>query len=56
MEDHLFGAVFLLVAALRGRGAQRDPVRPPQRDANTERPNWGQYFVVFDAAGGPVGA
>jgi cytochrome P450 len=54
LEDHLFGAVFLLVEALRSRGARRDPLRPAARDANTERPNWGQYFVVFEPAGRSV--
>ncbi len=52
LVDHLFGAVFLLVDALLARGARRDPARPPERDAMTERPNWGSYFVVFDDAGG----
>ena len=47
LDDHLFGAVFLLVNALRQKGARRDPDQPPVRDANTERPNWGAYFVVF---------
>lgn len=49
-DDHLFGTVFLLVDSLRRCGARRDPARPPEPDAKTERPNWGQYFVVFEAA------
>ncbi len=55
LEEHLFGAVFLLVESLRGLGARRDTVRPPERDARTERSNWGQYFVVFNAASETLG-
>ncbi|MFP8882242.1 MAG: cytochrome P450 [Myxococcota bacterium] len=55
LEEHLFGTVFLLVESLRGRGARRDPARPPERDARTRRSNWGRYFVIFGDAGEPVG-
>jgi cytochrome P450 len=46
--DHSFGTVTLLVRALLDRGARRDPADPPQRDANTERQNWGRYPLLFD--------
>jgi len=50
VDDHLFGSVFLLVRALRARGARPDPQRPPRRDAKTERPNWGSYPLLFGRA------
>ena len=46
-EQHLYGSVTLIVRTLRGHGARPDPARPPERDARTERPNWGRYPIVF---------
>ena len=46
-EQHLYGSVTLIVRTLRGHGARPDPARPPERDARTERPNWGSYPIVF---------
>lgn len=50
---HQYGIVVLLVRALLGHGARRDPSDPPVRADHTERPNWGRYPVLFTAASSP---
>jgi cytochrome P450 len=46
--DHLFGLVPGAVQYLFRHGVRRDPERPPQRDAETERPYWGIYPALLD--------
>jgi cytochrome P450 len=42
-EEHNFGLIAHFMKGLLDRGACPDPDAPPQRDSNTERPNWGRY-------------
>jgi cytochrome P450 len=51
-DSHLYGTVTLIVRMLRERGARPDPAAPPEPDANTERPNWGRYPIVFQEGRG----
>jgi len=46
---HQYGIVTRLLAELRARGARPDPDRPPSSATHTQRANWGEYPVVFDA-------
>jgi cytochrome P450 len=46
-DGHLYGLVPVAVQSLIDHGAQADPDNPPERDANTARPYWGKYPVVF---------
>jgi cytochrome P450 len=46
-ETHLYGTVTLIVRMLLEAGARPDPEQPPERDARTERPNWGRYPILF---------
>jgi cytochrome P450 len=45
---HLFGLVPVAVQAVLDRGAQPDPDDPPEMDANTTRPYFGRYPVLFN--------
>jgi cytochrome P450 len=47
-EDHLFGLVPVAVQSMIDHGARPDPDDPPERDANTARPYWGRYPVLFE--------
>ena len=47
-ETHLFGAIVAMAHSLFCHGARPDPARPPQRDPNTSRPNFGEYWVLLD--------
>jgi len=47
-DAHQYGIVTLFIRELLRHGARRDPATPPQRDAKTERPNWGAYPLVFE--------
>jgi cytochrome P450 len=52
-EDHLFGLVALMLAAVAARGVRPDPVRQPERDTRTERhTRWRHYPVRFGPPGG----
>ncbi|GAA4530645.1 MULTISPECIES: cytochrome P450 [Nonomuraea] len=46
-DDHLFGLVTGVVQRMFAARVRRDPDNPPQRDANTQRPYWGSYPVLF---------
>lgn len=46
-QDHVFGLVPVAVQAMIDRGATPDPDHPPEADANTSRPYWGRYPVLF---------
>jgi cytochrome P450 len=46
-EDHQYGTITLIAAALLKHGAQPDPNKSPKMDTKTERPNWGFYPVVI---------
>lgn len=46
-DDHLFGLVTAVVQRMFAANVRRDPDNPPQRDANTQRPYWGSYPVLF---------
>ena len=48
-DDHLFGLVTGVVQRMFAARVRRDPDNPPQRDANTQRPYWGSYPVLFGA-------
>jgi hypothetical protein len=37
-----------MARSLFERQARPDPARPPQRDPNTSRPNFGAYWVLLD--------
>lgn len=47
VDGHLFGLVPVAVQAMIDRGATLDPDDPPESDANTSRPYWGSYPVLF---------
>ena len=47
-ETHLFGAIVAMAHSLFCHGARPDPARPPQRDPNTSRPNFGEYWVLLE--------
>lgn len=47
-EKRQLGIVALLVDALLGDGAQRDPEHEPVPDTSTERSNWAQYPIIFE--------
>lgn len=47
-EQHLLGAVALMVGAMLRAGATPNPDKPPTPDATTTRVVWGSYPVVFD--------
>ena len=47
--EHLFGTVTTLAAAVLAGGARPDPARPPQKDADTSRPHFSSYPVIFGA-------
>jgi cytochrome P450 len=47
------GIVTLILVELLRRGARTIPDDPPQRDADTSRPNWGRFPVRFTAKGTP---
>lgn len=47
-EQHLLGAVALMVGAMLRAGATPNPDKPPTPDATTTRAVWGSYPVVFD--------
>lgn len=53
-DQHLFGAITVMARTMLVHGARPDPERPAQRDANTVRPNWGSYPVVFTAVRQPA--
>jgi cytochrome P450 len=46
-DGHLYGLVPVAVQSLIDHGAQPDPGDPPEMDANTARPYWGRYPVIF---------
>jgi cytochrome P450 len=46
-DSHLYGLVSGAVQAAFDHGVRPDPERPPERDANTKRPYWAHYPVVF---------
>ncbi len=46
-DDHLFGLATVAVQKLFDHGARPDPARPPVMDANTRRPYWASYGVIF---------
>lgn len=47
-DRHYLGTLTRLLATLFDNGVVPDPHNPPQRDADTERNNWGRYPVVFE--------
>ncbi|MEV5560720.1 cytochrome P450 [Nonomuraea wenchangensis] len=47
LDDHLFGLVTAVVRRMFAARVRRDPDDPPRRDANTQRPYWGSYPVLF---------
>lgn len=49
-ETHQYGTITRFLRDLFARGARQDPDDPPQLATTTERPNWGYYPIVFDAA------
>ena len=48
-DEHLFGAIVVMIEVLLRHGARPDPVDPPVPDAASKRPNFGRYPVVFTA-------
>ena len=46
-EKHQYGIVTLLVRKLFENKVRLDPDNKPLKDMNTERPNWGNYPVLF---------
>jgi cytochrome P450 len=46
-EEHQYGVVPLIVAALLRRGITRDPLAPPARDDTITRITWSRYPIVF---------
>ena len=46
-EEHNYGLIAYYMKGLLDRGAKPDPANPPQRDSNTQRPNWGSYPIIF---------
>lgn len=46
-EKRQLGIVALLVDALLGNGAERDPDRDPVPDTSTQRNNWASYPILF---------
>ena len=46
-EEHNHGLIAYYMKGLLDRGAQPDPANPPQRDSHTQRPNWGNYPIIF---------
>ena len=46
-NEHQFGIVTLLIKKLFEHNVQRDPYKRPKEDEKTERPNWGEYPIVF---------
>lgn len=45
--SHLYGSVTLIVRMFREQQARPDPTGAPERDAKTERPNWGRYPILL---------
>lgn len=50
-DSHLFGLVSGAVQATFDAGVRSHPTARPERDANTKRPYWGRYPVLFDGRG-----
>jgi hypothetical protein len=48
-DEHLFGAIVMMVEVLLRHGARLDPADPPVPDTASKRPNFGRYPVVFTA-------
>ena len=46
-NEHQFGIVTLLIKKLFEHNVQRDPYKKPKEDEKTERPNWGEYPIIF---------
>ena len=46
-NEHQFGIVTLLIKKLFEHNVQRDPYKRPKEDEKTERPNWGEYPIIF---------
>lgn len=46
-SEHLYGLVAIAVEKLLEHGVRRDPKHPAVRDANTKRPYWSEYPVIF---------
>jgi cytochrome P450 len=49
-DDHLFGAIVLMLGRILGHGARPDPDDPPVPDTASRRPNFARYPIVFNAA------
>ncbi len=49
-QEHVYGTVTLMVAALLEAGVRPDPDEPPTQDRTSSRPNFERYPVVFDPA------
>ncbi|NWJ72622.1 cytochrome P450 [Pseudonocardia sp. ICBG1122] len=47
-QEHVYGTVTLMVAALLAAGVRPDPDEPPTEDRSSSRPNFERYPVVFD--------
>lgn len=47
LDKHLFGLATIAVQAMIDRGARQDPNDPAAIDANTSRPYWSRFPVVF---------
>jgi cytochrome P450 len=47
VAQHVFGVIPQLVSEVIRRGGHRDPDDPPVRDAESERPNYSSYPVLF---------
>ena len=46
-DDHLYGTVAVMVAAVLAHGGRPDPDNPPTADRHTRRPHFSSYPVVF---------
>jgi cytochrome P450 len=53
-DNHLYGLVSGAVQATFDAGVRAHPNQLPERDANTNRPYWGRYPVIFSRRTAPV--